>query len=138
MAKAELKTQPNDISVEDFLNEISDGQKREDSREISALMEKITGEKPKMWGGSIVGFGLRHLKYESGRELDWMETGFSPRKQNLTLYIMDGFAKYDELLAGLGKHKTGKSCLYIKRLSDVDKTVLENLIKESIEKLRKK
>ncbi len=138
MAKAELKTKPNDVSVEDFLNEISDEQKREDSQEIAALMEKATGAKPKMWGASIIGFGERYLKYESGRELDWMEIGFSPRKQNLTLYLTNGEAMDADLLAKLGKHKLGKGCLYFKRLSDVDKTILENLIKESVENIRKK
>ncbi len=138
MAKAELKTKPNNVSVEDFLNEISDEQKREDSKEIAAFMQKATGAKPKMWGDSIIGFGNRHLKYESGRELDWMEIGFSPRKQNLTLYLTNGEVLDADLLAKLGKHKPGKGCLYFKRLSDVDKNVLEDLIKESVENIRKK
>ena len=90
-----------------------------------------------MWGPAIVGFGSQTLKYESGRELDWMLTGFSPRKANLTLYIMDGFSKYDDLMARLGKHTTGKSCLYIKKLSDIDESVLEELITESLKNIRK-
>jgi hypothetical protein len=100
-------------------------------------MEKATGEKPKMWGSSIVGFGSRHLKYESGRELDSMEIGFSPRKQNLTLYLTNGEALDENLLSKLGKHKLGKSCLYFKRLSDVDEKVLEQLIEKSIENIRR-
>lgn len=91
-----------------------------------------------MWGPSIVGFGSYHYKYESGREGDWPKTGFSPRKQNLTLYIMDGFDKYDELMAKLGKHKTGKSCLYVKRLSDIDTGVLTKLVKASVAHFDKK
>lgn len=137
MAKAELKTKKTEANVEDFLSAVEDEQKREDSREIAALMEEATGEKPKMWGDAIIGFGNRHLKYESGRELDWMEIGFSPRKANLTLYLTNGEAMNAGLLANLGKHKLGKGCLYFKRLSDVDKTVLENLIKESVENIRR-
>ena len=138
MAKAELKTKPNDLSVEDFLDEISDEQKREDSKEIAALMEKATGAKPKMWGDSIVGFGSQTLKYSTGRELDWLEIGFSPRKQNLTLYLTVSGDFEEDLLAELGKHKTGKGCLYFKRLSDVNEEVLEKLIEKSVENIRKK
>ena len=100
-------------------------------------MEKASKQKPKMWGASIVGFGEYHYKYASGREGEWMRIGFSPRKQNLTLYIIDGFEKYDELMAKLGKYKTGKSCLYIKRLADVDEKVLKKLIAESVKILMK-
>jgi hypothetical protein len=95
-------------------------------------MERITGAPPVMWGPSIVGFGSEHLVYESGRELDWFLTGFSPRKQNLTLYVMDGFTEYEDLLTRLGKHSTGKSCLYVKRLADIDRDVLEILISKSV------
>ncbi len=137
MAKAELKTKETISNVEDFINKIEDEQKREDSREIAALMEKATGEKPKMWGDAIIGFGNRQLKYESGRELDWMKIGFSPRKANLTLYLTNGDLMNAGLLAKLGKHKLGKGCLYFKRLSDIDKTVLENLIKDSVENIRR-
>ncbi len=132
MAKAELKTKKNEASVEDFLNEIADEAVREDAKKISEMMQKASKQKPKMWGASIVGFGEYQYKYASGREGDWMRIGFSPRKQNLTLYIMDGFEKYDELMAKLGKYKTGKSCLYIKRLADVDEKVLKELIEESV------
>jgi nucleoid DNA-binding protein len=137
MAKAELKTKKTEASVEDFLNEIEDEKKREDCKKVSAMMEKITGAKPKMWGASIVGFGTYNYKYASGREGEWMEVGFSPRKANLTLYIMSGFTEYDELLAKLGKYKTGKSCLYIKDLNDVDEKVLKQLIENSVENVRK-
>ena len=136
MAKAELKTKETKANVEDFINEIEDEEKREDSREIAALMEKATGEKPKMWGDSIIGFGSRNLRYETGRELVWMEIGFSPRKANLTLYLTSDEGLNADLLANLGKYKLGKGCLYFKRLSDVDRAVLENLIKESVENIR--
>lgn len=132
MAKVELKTKLNESSVEGFLNSVEDEEKRADCFRVLELMMKVTGEEPKMWGPSIVGFGSTHLKYESGRELDWMLTGFSPRKANLTLYIMSGFSGYDELMARLGKYKTGKSCLYIKKLSDVDMNVIEELVASSI------
>lgn len=137
MAKAELKTKLNDASVEDFINKIEDENMREDCRKVSAMMQKATGAEPKMWGASIVGFGTYNYKYASGREGEWMEVAFSPRKANLTLYIMSGFTKYEKLLAKLGKHKTGKSCLYVKRLSDLDEKVLIELIENSIENVRK-
>jgi hypothetical protein len=137
MAKAELKTRETEASVEEFLNSIGDEERRRDSFHALEIFKRLTGEEPKMWGPSIVGFGSRVLKYDSGRELDWMLTGFSPRKGNLTLYIMDGFAKYDDLMARLGKHKTGKSCLYVKKLSDIDQAVLEELISESVASIRR-
>lgn len=137
MAKAELKTKLNDASVEDFINKIEDEKMREDCRKVSEMMQKATGAEPKMWGASIVGFGTYNYKYASGREGEWMEVAFSPRKANLTLYIMSGFTKYEKLLAKLGKHKTGKSCLYVKRLSDLDEKVLMELIENSIENVRK-
>lgn len=129
---AELKTKQTEDSVEDFLNSVEDEQKRKDCFVVKQLMEKITGEPARMWGTSIVGFGSYHYKYASGREGDWMLTAFSPRKQNLTLYIMSGFSKYEELLDKLGKHKIGKSCLYVKTLGDIDMSVLEELIEASI------
>ncbi|HUF05261.1 MAG TPA: DUF1801 domain-containing protein [Aridibacter sp.] len=135
---AELKTKLNDASVEKFIDGVDDETKREDCRFLAKLMSEVTGEEPKMWGTSIVGFGSYHYKYESGREGDWLKTGFSPRKQNLTLYIMDGFDKYDELMAELGKHKTGKSCLYVNRLSDIDTGVLKKLVKASVKYFDKK
>ncbi len=130
---AELKTKPTNQSVEVFLDSILDEQKRQDCLEILALMKRVTGAEPVMWGESIVGLGLYHYKYASGREGDWPLTGFSPRKQNLTIYITSGFDQFGELLKRLGKHKTSVSCLYIKRLADVDREVLEQLVKLSVE-----
>jgi hypothetical protein len=137
VAKAELKTKEIETSIEEFLNSVDDEERRTDSFKVLDMFKRITGEEPKMWGPSIVGFGSRVLKYDSGRELDWMLTGFSPRKGNLTLYIIDGFAKHDDLMARLGKHKTGKSCLYVKKLSDIDQSVLEELILESIDYIKR-
>ena len=131
-----LKTQKNDASVEDFLNNVSDAKKREDSFAVFELMREVTGEEPAMWGTNIVGFGSYHYKYASGREGDWPLAGFAPRKRELTLYIMAGFERYEELLAKLGKHKTGVSCLYIKRLADVDPTVLKELVSASVRHMR--
>jgi len=134
---SELKTQVNNASVKDFLNSIDDEQKRKDCFEISKMMESATKAKPKMWGDSIVGFGSYHYKGKSGREGDWMLTGFSPRKQNLTLYLMGGFDTGKDLLKKLGKYtiSTG-SCLYIKKLDDVDKKVLKELVIASVKKLK--
>ena len=129
---AELKTQPNKQDVDNFLNGVENDTKREDSFSILELMKEETGDEPIMWGDSIVGFGEYHYKYASGREAEWFLTGFSPRKQTLTLYIMDGFDEYDELLDKLGKHSTGKSCLYIKKLDDVDQDVLRELVRKSV------
>jgi hypothetical protein len=128
---AELKTQKNNASVIEFLNKIENDQRKKDCFEVLEIMKKITGEQPVMWGSSIVGFGEYHYKGASGREGDWFITGFSPRKQNLTLYLMAGFDRFDGLLAKLGKHKTGSGCLYVNKLTDIDKEVLETLIKES-------
>jgi hypothetical protein len=136
MANAELKTQLNDASVKDFLNAVEDEAKRADCFHVAELMSKLSGDEPKMWGSSIIGFGSVHLKYPTGRELDWLVVGFSPRKASITLYITDGFAKYDELMSKLGKFKTGRSCLYIKRLSDIDMDVLVELIADSIKNIR--
>lgn len=138
MAKtAELKTRVNDASVTEFLNSVADEQKRKDSFEILKIMKQITKEEPKMWGSSIVGFGSYHYKGASGREGDWMQIGFSPRKQNITLYIIPGFERYQELMKKLGKYSTGKSCLYVKRLSDVNVDVLKDLITESVKVMKK-
>ena len=127
---AELKTLPNDASVEDFINEMPDETKRKDSFVLLELYSNITGQKPRMWGTSIIGFGLFHYKSErSSQEGDWPLAAFSPRKQNLTLYFTPGFDTHTELLGKLGKHKTSKSCLYINKLSDVDQGVLGELIK---------
>ena len=128
---ADLKTKPTDTSVEIFLNGIADERKRQDSFTILELMKQVTQTEPKMWGDSMVGFGSYHYKYESGREGDTFLTGFSPRKQNLTLYIMAGFDEQDALLSKLGRHKTGRSCLYINKLADVDQSVLKEMIERS-------
>ena len=137
MAKqAEVKTKVNDGSVEGFLNSVADEQKREDCFEILKLMKQVTKETPKMWGSSIVGFGSYHYKGASGREGDWMLIGFSPRKQNLTLYLMHGFDVHKDLLKKLGKHKTSMGCLYIKNLDDVDKKVLKELFTESVKRMK--
>ena len=134
---AELKTKPNDGDVRAYLNNVANEKKRQDSFKILELMQKVTGEEPKMWGDTIVGFGSFHYKYASGREGDWFLTGFAPRKQNLTLYITPGFERYDDLMQSLGKHKTGKSCLYINKLEDIDLGVLEELIRQSIAFMKK-
>jgi hypothetical protein len=134
---AELKTKRNKGDVEAFLNSVPNDKKRQDSFAVLELIKQVTGMKPEMWGDSIVGFGSYHYKYKSGREGDWFLTGFSPRKQNLTLYIMSGFDDYDKLLGKLGKHSTGKSCLYIKKLDDVDTDVLKDLVKQSVEHMQK-
>ncbi|MFX0082606.1 MAG: DUF1801 domain-containing protein [Candidatus Hodarchaeota archaeon] len=133
----ELKTRPNDKSVMEFLNKVENTRRREDSFEILKLMSEVTEEEPKMWGDSIIGFGSYHYKYASGREADWLQIGFSPRKQSLTIYIMDGFEKYKELLDKLGKHKTGKSCLYINKLEDVSIPVLKEIMIGSVKHIRK-
>lgn len=132
---AENKTKPNDQSVEAFLNGIQEPGRRADCIAVASLMEEITGSKPIMWGSSIVGFGNYRYKYASGREGDWFLAGFSPRKQNLTLYIMGYLEYYKDILENLGKHKHGKGCLYIKSLEDIDVEVLRSLIKTSLERL---
>lgn len=133
-----IKTLANDGSVEDFINTAS-GTKRDDGFVLLELFTKITGEKAKMWGTSIIGFGQYHYKSErSKQEGDWPLIGFSPRKQNLTLYIMPGFGDYSDMLAKLGKHKTSVGCLYINKLADVDMKVLEALVKRSYADMKKK
>ena len=129
---AELKTQKNKASVTEFLNNVENEKRRKDSKEVLKIMKEITGEQPAMWGPSIIGFGSYHYKYASGQEGDWFKVGFSPRKNALTLYIMTGFGRYAELMGKLGKYKTGKSCLYINKLEDVDMDVLRELIQESM------
>jgi len=138
MAKAKNKTTATENSVEDFLNGVKDDQKREDSFKILEMMERLSGYEPKMWGASIVGFGEYHYKYESGREGDMCRIGFSPRAQNLTLYMITGYSEKGDELARLGKHKLGKSCLYIKRLSDVDEDVLEEMIVKDLKAMDEK
>jgi hypothetical protein len=134
---AEMKTRPGKADVRAFLETVPDETRRADSFRVLALMEKITGEKPALWGPGMIGFGTYHYRYDSGREGDWFITGFSPRKSALTLYIMAGFDGHDDLLAKLGPHKTGKSCLYLKRLADVDMKALEKLIRASVTYMRK-
>ncbi len=125
---AELKTKPTDASVENFLNAITDTQKRQDAFAISALMQTVTGAPPKLWGSSIIGFGDSHYRYASGRENDWFLIGFSPRKANFSLHLIFDAKKHEDLLKKLGKHKMSVGCLYITKLIDVDTKVLEDLI----------
>ena len=132
---AELKTKKTKASVVAFLNKVADPQRRKDCQTVLDLMKQATGEEPKMWGDSIVGFGSYHYRGASGREGDWMIIGFSPRKTDLTLYIMAGFEKFESLMAKLGKYKTGKSCLYIKKLDDVEVPVLKKLIARSVKRM---
>ncbi len=136
---ASPKTTLNDASVTEFINAVADETKRSDSFKLLEMFSRITSEQPKMWGSSIIGFGQYHYKSERSRqEGDWMLTGFSPRKQNLTLYIMPGFADYTDLLKGLGKHKTSVGCLYINKLADIDQKVLEQLIGQSYVAMKSK
>lgn len=134
----EQKTKPTEVSVQSFLDNVADEGVRDDCQELIKIMKKITGEPPKMWGPSIVGFGKYHYKYPSGHEGYSCLTGFSPRKQNLSLYVMPGFAENTDLLANLGKHKAAKGCLYIKRLADVNVDVLKKLIKATVDSLKNK
>jgi hypothetical protein len=135
---ADLKTSPSSKPVEEFIRSINNKQQQEDSRVLLDLMGKVTSEKPVIWGESIVGFGSYHYVYKSGREGDWFLTGFSPRKQNMTVYIMEGLSAYDTELRNLGKCKNSVSCLYFKRLSDIDIDILESILRDSVEKLRTK
>ena len=134
---SQLKTQPTDESVQAFIEAIENDERKQDCLQLLQWIKKITQTEPKLWSSNIVGFDSYHYKYATGREGDWFITGFSPRKQALTLYIMAGFDRYEELMQKLGKFKTGKSCLYIKRLSDVNETVLKELITESVAYMRK-
>lgn len=135
---AENKTQENAKSVDEFLAGVEHKKRREDSLVIKEIMERLTGQPAKMWGASIVGFGAYDYKYDSGRSGRHLMTGFSPRKTALTLYIMPGFSKHGALMQKLGKFKTGKSCLYINKLEDVDMAVLEQLILLGFEYMREK
>ena len=129
---AELKTKATNASVSAFLASIPDERRRADAMAVAAMMEAATKTKPKMWGASIVGYGTQHYKYESGREGDWFRAGFSPRNDRLTIYITSSFQQYPDLMEKLGKYKTGVACLHIKKLSDVDQTVLKQLITRSL------
>lgn len=133
MPAATNKTIPTDENVQAFLNQTEDDQNRQDCQTILDMMSRITGQPPKMWGTSIIGFGSYHYKYESGREGDAAVAGFSPRKQNITIYIVPGYDKIEHLLTKLGKYKIGKSCLYLKRLADVDEQVLSDIITYGVE-----
>ena len=135
---ADLKTKLNDDSVDDFLNAVEDEEKRADSYRLLEMMAESSGEPAKMWGEAIVGFGTYHYVYASGREGDWMLTGFSPRKANISLYLMAGFDELGDELSTLGKHKSSKGCLYVKKLSDIDEKVLRKMIKKSIVIMKKR
>jgi hypothetical protein len=135
---AELQTKKTKASVSSFLNAITDEQKRKDCKAVAAIMQKATKSKPAMWGPAIIGFGKTKYVYPDGREMDWMLAAFSPRKQNITLYIANDFPEYDALLAKLGTHSCGKVCLYIKRLSDVHVPTLTKLVNASVRHEKKK
>jgi hypothetical protein len=133
---ADIKTQPTSVSVDSFIEAVPDPQRREDAKKVRAMMERLSGEPATMWGPSIVGFGRYHYKYESGHEGEMARIGFSPRARELVLYMIGGFPRHQALMDRLGKYRTGKSCLYIKRLSDVDEGVLEQLATESLAYMR--
>lgn len=135
---AELKTRPNNNSVEAFMEGVEPEWKRDDAWEVLKLLKKLTGEEPVMWGDSIVGFGNYRYKYESGRELDWFLAGFSPRKASLTIYMMGGFNGQDENLDKLGKYKKSVGCLYVKKLEDIDLAILEQMTVKSIDTIKKR
>ena len=135
---AEPKTRPTKASVAAFIGKVTGEERREDCRTLVRIMKKISKSDPVMWGPAIIGFGTQQLRYANGSELDWPLLAFSPRKRDLTLYIMSGFGDRDGLLAKLGRHRTGKACLYLKRLSDVDMKVLEQLIASSMKQARSK
>lgn len=132
------KTQPNRASVQAFVSSIEDDGRREDARLLIGLLSRVTGEEPRMWGDQMIGFGSYHYRYDSGREGDWLATGFAPRKRETVIYLMADAPDRDQLLANLGKHRTGKSCLYVRRLSDIDLKVLEKLVRGSLLALRER
>lgn len=132
------KTVATNLSVTKYLDSIDDPIKKEGSKQIHKMMQELSGLKAVMWGESIIGYGTYHYKYDSGREGDFLKIGFSPRKQNFAFYIMNGAARYEDLLAKLGKHKTGKSCLYINRLADVDLEILEEICRRSYDAMTEK
>lgn len=138
MSKSENKTKETNASVKDFLNKVEPEWKKEQAFQLLDMMTQLSGAEAKLWGPSLVGFGNYHYQYDSGREGDFFRVGFSPRKTAHTIYIMPGFDRFDELMQKLGKYKTGKSCLYIKKLEDVDHEVLKELISESLNYMRKK
>ena len=132
MAKVELKTKENDANVRAFIDQVEHETRRADSFKLLEMMQRLTDRPAVMWGSSIIGFGKYHYKYKSGREGEFFITGFSPRKTAMTVYIMPGYQDYSEMLDRLGKHKIGKSCLYINKLDDIDESVLEELITAGI------
>lgn len=132
---AELKTKPTSQKPIDYINSVQDPQKKADSLKLLNLITEWTNLQPEMWGASIVGYGSIHYKYESGREGDWMAVGFSPRKLNLTVYIMSGFEGFEDLLEKLGPHKLGKSCLYLKGLENIDLGILKKIIQKSVKSI---
>lgn len=132
------RTARTNASVDAFIAAVEDDAVRRDCETLMGMMERATGARPALWGSSIVGFGSYHYRYESGREGEWFLTGFAPRKRNLTLYVMAGFDRYAPLMAKLGKHSTGKACLYVKRLADVDLAVLEELVSASVEHMKRR
>lgn len=134
----ELKTKATATSVDEFLDALPDPQRREDGKRLRATMERLSGEPAAMWGPTIVGFGRYHYRYDSGHEGEMARIGFSPRARELVLYITDGFPRHQPLMDRLGKYRTGKCCLYIRRLADVDESVLEQLIVESLDHMREK
>lgn len=136
MAK-EIKTKKNSASVSAFISAVKDEQKRADCKTIMKMMKAVTGKQPKMWGKNIVGYDSYHYTYASGQKGDWPVIAFSPRASTITLYIMSGFDEYEDLMKKLGKHKTGKSCLYIQKLQDVDVKVLERIMKKSVAWMKK-
>lgn len=135
---AEAKTRPTKASVSAFLAAVPDEQRRKDGQAIAKLLREVTGEKPVLWGSSIVGFGTYVLEYADGREAEWPLVGFSPRKSELVVYVMPGFERYADLLARLGKHRIGKSCLYLKKLGDADPAVLKEIVSRSVAAMEKK
>ena len=138
MAKSDMKTKVNDGDVKKFINSVENEKRKKDALLILTLMQEITGLEAKMWGTSMVGFGEYHYKYDSGREGDMFMVGFSPRKQNLAIYIMPGFGRFETLMNKLGKYKTGKSCLYLNKLEDIEMNILKELVKESFQYMQKK
>lgn len=134
----ELKTKQSDASIDTFLNSVADEKRRTDTEAVCAMISRVTGWQPKMWGASMIGFGAYNYVYESGRKGRWMITGVSPRKAALTVYIMCGFTPFPNLMARIGKYKTGKSCLYIKKLEDIDMAVLEEMVRGSVDVMKER
>lgn len=135
---AELKTRPTEASVADFIASVENETRRADASTVLALMQRVTGEAPRMWGPSIVGFGSYRYTNTQGKDFEWFLTGFSPRKANLVCYIMPGYGQFDDVMERIGKHKTGKACLYINKLADIEMAVLEELVTKSVELMRER